>query len=67
MDFWISFVLDCVFGFVLFILDSGGIYTVCLDFLWIWDLELGGGFQTFVCFFGFVLLRLESLGPKGEC
>jgi len=41
---WISFVSDYVFGFVLFILDPGWIYTVCLDFLWIWDLELGGGF-----------------------
>jgi len=37
-----------------------------LGFLWIeWDLELGGGSQTFVCFLGFVSLCLESLGPKG--
>jgi hypothetical protein len=39
----ISFVSDYIFGFVLFILDPGWIYTVCLDFLWIWDLEFGGG------------------------
>jgi len=31
------------------------------------DLELGVESQTFVCFFGFVSLHLESLGPKGEC
>jgi len=31
------------------------------------SMGLGGGSKTFVCFFGFVSLHLESLGPKGEC
>jgi len=64
---WISFVSDCVFGFVLFILDFGWIYTVCIGFSL--DLRFGtwrriSDFRLFVwlCF-----ICLESLGPKGEC
>jgi len=43
-------------------LDSGWIYTVGLDFFWIWNMEE----DLRLLFVSFVLFHLESIGAKRE-